>query len=179
MYRFFQCFDRDADGYITETDIDLLKTAYSTATGGARTDASATIQRMWTAFSQLGSHVELETAVNAIAQQRYLDAKISLTRTFRYNFNLNDINQDGSVDPTEFGGFRQLLGISAAPEDPQGSVTFQAADKNGNGKLSQTEYVDAWVNYFLSPVPYCPYLLGIYPTPSEAGSWPISIGTRG
>jgi Ca2+-binding EF-hand superfamily protein len=149
---YFQLFDYDKDGVITQKDFEGIAHGFVEFGKLDETKAkefASQLNKLWTKFME-GHQGEALTEDMLIAtlkkQKADPDHVQRQVAPLTVAFNAIDTNADGIVQVEEYEAFFQILGRdkSTAP------ATFKAIDTNNDGAISLDEFVTAGVDFFIS-----------------------------
>jgi len=165
MKKFFQLFDADNDGEITNKDLELIADRCIKAGHLEGEQATATKEKFnWVYKDFISSDSDPTTFDKYLAMLKKAgkeEIRKAVHIFFPLFFNIIDTDQDGFISPKEFLVFSSFYAITK--EDSKKS--FEMIDTNKDGKISKEEFEDVAEKfclleaegdpseYFLGPLP--------------------------
>ncbi|MFJ1755130.1 EF-hand domain-containing protein [Kitasatospora sp. NPDC088134] len=162
----FDSLDADGDGRLTERDHVLM--GRSSARSLGHEPGSAQESRLVAAYVAIWRELHLSAlppGSEEIGREEFIAATAALAddpaaargtlgALARAFLSIADTDGDGRVDPEEFFVFQRghFPGIERADAD----AAFRHLDRDGNGTLSEEEFVEAVVEYWTSRDPQAP-----------------------
>ncbi|MGR4880454.1 EF-hand domain-containing protein [Streptomyces sp. LARHCF249] len=159
----FDLFDTDQDGYITEKDftrlsdrlIEELREPAASPKSRALADSKA---HYWRSLTQLvpadgQGRIMRDAFVTALADSPDPQRISAMVRpSIEADLALADRDGDGVVDIDEFTALLAAIGVPAA----EAKDVFRALDRNGDGRLTLDEWLEAAIEFFTSTDPAAP-----------------------
>ncbi len=155
MMTHFTRLDANGDGVITEEDFDAIADRFIEVGGLDNQGAEAlrsNLNAIWTNYWNAAdtdrdgrvTPDEFVTSMTHVVSAPELREKVG--GPLPLFFKAIDANSDGEISATDYENFFKCIGID--PSLAEGS--FNAIDSNGDGVLSEDEFVAAGEEFFLS-----------------------------
>jgi len=148
-----RALDLDQDGKVTKADYESLADRYLSSGTFSQLQATQIRRKLIAVWNEF---FEASSVDGALDVDGYL---LALRTTSRSNlirivvefvnlfFDLVDVNGDGIIQKEEYAVFLKAFLV----EDPkQVEASFQVLDTDGDGKLSNLEFINGGIEFFLS-----------------------------